>query len=99
MSCKEITRAARLASFVLRSALHRFSSSRISAAALRASSTAPIGKLIAPTLGWPPPPYRSQIVARLCFSGSRTQGFDPTETFVRNVEVETETVYADSGNR
>src|SRR3954471_10810093 len=59
----------------------------------------PTGKLIAPTFACPPPPYRSQIVARLCFSGSFTHGFDPTETLVRKLAALTETVYTDSGNK
>src|SRR5450755_2258714 len=71
---------------------YHFNSSRISAAARRAVSIAPMGKLIAPTFGCPPPPYRSQIVARLCFSGSRTHGFEPTETLVRKLDDDTETV-------
>ena len=49
-------------------------------------------KLIAPTLAWPPPPYRSQIVARLCFSSPFTHGFEPTEIFVRKLDGLTETV-------
>src|SRR5579875_1538289 len=75
------------------------SSSAISRAALRASSTAPIGKLMAPTLGCPPPPYRSQMLARLNFTGRGDQGLEPTETLVRKLDVLTETVYTDWGNR
>jgi hypothetical protein len=54
---------------------------------------------MAPTRGCPPPPYRSQIDARLCPGGAGAQGFDPTEIFVRKLEVLTDTVYVECGNR
>src|SRR5437016_3415361 len=56
------------------------SSATISAAALRASSPLSGGKEIAPTLACPPPPYRSQILARLTMFCSLVQGFEPTAT-------------------
>ena len=41
---------------------------------------------MAPTRGCPPPPYRSQIVAKLWRSGNGCQGLDPTEILVRKLE-------------
>src|SRR4051794_27917893 len=75
-----------------------FSSATISAAISRARSNSPGLRLMAPTRAWPPPPYRSQMVARLCFGSSGVQGFEPTEIFVRKLEGLTDTVYVDVGN-
>src|SRR5580704_4611853 len=81
---------------IYNSGLVRFyvrSSAATSAAIRRASSTWPGSRLIAPTRACPPPPYRSQIVARLCFGSAGAHGFDPTEIFVRKLDGLTATVY------
>src|SRR5262245_44930431 len=58
----------------------------ISRAAARALSRSSGLKEIAATTAWPPPPYCSQILARLCFRSFVVQGFVPTDTFAREVE-------------
>src|SRR5450432_186328 len=60
-------------------------SSTISRAAFRASSPFETSNEIAPTRAWPPPPYRSQILARLTRSSRFVQGFEPTETLFRKL--------------
>src|SRR5689334_20952246 len=67
-------------------------SATISAAIALACSSSPGLRLMAPTRAWPPPPYRSQMVARLCFGSSAAQGFEPTEILVRKLEGLTDTV-------
>ena len=64
------------------------SSARISTAARRARSALSGGKEIAPTRAWPPPPYRSQMVARFTIfsAGTLVHGLEPTATLVRKLE-------------
>src|SRR5579883_668602 len=61
------------------------SSSTISKAARRASSCFVTSKEMAPTRACPPPPYRSQTLARFTVGSIGAQGFDPTETFTRKL--------------
>src|SRR6266478_9331777 len=69
----------------------RRSSSAITAAAARACSSWSGGKEIAATAGWPPPPYRSAIRARLCRRCCCFHGFEPSEILLRFGPCETET--------
>ena|GEM_PF-7101 len=71
----------------------------ISAAIRRASASAPAGSVTAPTTGWPPPPYRSQMREMSWTRRWRAQGLEPTDTFVRFGSRDTTTVYAASGKR
>src|SRR5690606_23085077 len=60
------------------------SSARSPRAISRARSTSPGGKEMAPTTGWPPPPWRSHSEAMSWRRDSGRHGFEPMEIFTRS---------------
>src|SRR5215471_19126409 len=74
-------------------------SATMSRAAFLASSPRDTSNEIAPTRACPPPPYRSQIFARLTTGWRGAHGFDPTDTFTRKLLLLRPTLYTDSGCR
>lgn len=70
-------------------------SSAVMMAAMRLASVIwPVGRLMAPTRAWPPPPNRSQMAAMLARLpvGTVVQGLVPTEILVRKLDFERPTV-------